>query len=177
MKKKIIFVSILSVFILMILPSITAVEYDVAIKANESYLIDELQGIDLTVFKERIQKINIHEFREGLKDIDVKLTVQVLKGKIKDNTAQPQCIFTLMALIMLLKVLGTIIGSIFAAVSVIVDVVGVILGKIVALTLTVLKPIIKLAVLSLITYFVIAGTIDLSFLCIFILLIILTGGS
>ena len=177
MKQKIIFTSILSIFIIMVMPSIPAIEFDAHVKANESILINELQGIEIRDFKERIQKINIHEFREGLKDIDVKLTVQVLKGKIKDNTAQPQCIFTLMALIMLLKVLGTIIGSIFAAVSVIVDVVGVILGKIVALTLTVLKPIIKLAVLSLITYFVIAGTIDLSFLCIFILLIILTGGS
>ncbi len=43
MKQKIIVVSILSVFILMVLPSIPAVEYDVAIKANESSLIDELQ--------------------------------------------------------------------------------------------------------------------------------------
>jgi hypothetical protein len=74
-------------------------------------------------------------------------------------------------------VLGTIIGSIFAAVSAIIDVVGVILGKIVALALTAFKPIIKLAVLSLIAYFVSAGTIDLIFLCMFILLIILTGGS
>ena len=64
MKQKIIFGSILSVFILMVLPSIPAVEYDAAVKANKSSLIDELQVIDVTDFKERIHKINIHELRE-----------------------------------------------------------------------------------------------------------------
>ena len=177
MKQKIIVVSILSVFILMVLPSIPAVEYDVAIKANESNLIDELQGIDVTDLKERIQKINIYKSREELKNIGVGSAIGGLKGKINDNPVQPQCIVTLMVLIILLKVLGGIIGSIFAAVSAIVDVASVILGKIVALALAVIKPIIKLTLLSLIAYFVIAGIIDLVFLCMFIPLIILTGGS
>ncbi|MCK5258699.1 MAG: hypothetical protein KAJ69_04195 [Thermoplasmatales archaeon] len=177
MKQKIIVVSILSVFILMVLPSIPAVEYDVAIKANESSLIDELQGIDVTDFKERIQKINIHELREELKNIDVRSAVEGLKGKIRDNPAQPQCIVTFIALILLLKLFGSIIGLIFAAVSAIVDAASIILGKIVTLTFAILKPIIKLTVLSLIAYFVIAGMIDLAFLCMFLLLIILTGGS
>ncbi len=79
MKQKIIVVSILSVFILMVLPSIPAVEYDAAVKANESSLIDELQGIAVTDFKEGIQKINIHEFREELKNIDVRSAVEELK--------------------------------------------------------------------------------------------------
>ena len=177
MKQKIIFGIILSVFILMVLPSIPAVEYDAAVKANESSLIDELQGIDVTDFKERIQKINIHELREELKNIDLKNAVEELKEKIKDNPAQPQCIVTFIALILLLKLFGSIIGLIFAAVSVIVDAASVILGKIVALTFAILKPIIKLTVLSLIVYFTIASIIDLSFLCMFLLLILLTGGS
>ena len=177
MKQKIIFGIILSVFILMVLPSIPAVEYDAAVKANESSLIDELQGIDVTDFKERIQKINIHELREELKNIDLKNAVEELKEKIKDNPAQPQCIVTFIALILLLKVFGSIIGLIFAAVSAIVDVASAILGKIVSLAFTILKPIVKLAVLSLILYFVVAALIDLAFLCIFLLLIILTGES
>lgn len=177
MKQKIIVGSILSVFILMVLPSIPAVEYDAAVNANESSLIDELQGIDVTDFKEGIQKINIHEFREEIKNIDVRSAVEELKEILRDNPAQPQCIVTLMALIILLMVLGAIIGSIFAAVSAIVDVASVILGKIIALAFTILKPIVKLTVLSLIAYFVIAALIDLAFLCMFLLLIILTGGS
>ena len=177
MKQKIIFGIILSVFILMVLPSIPAVEYDAAVKANESSLIDELQGIDMTDFKERIQKINIHELREELKNIDLKNAVEELKEKIKDNPAQPQCIVTFIALILLLKVFGSIIGLIFTAVSTIVDIASAILGKIVTLAFTILKPIVKLAVLSLIVYFVVAALIDLAFLCIFLLLIILTGES
>ena len=179
MKQKIMVVSIISVFILMVLPSIPAVEYDVTIKANESNLIDELQGLDVTDLKERIQKINIYKSREELKNIGVGSAIGGLKGKINDNPVQPQCIVTLIliVLIILLKVLGGIIGSIFAAVSAIVDVASVILGKIVALALAVIKPIIKLTLLSLIAYFVIAGIIDLVFLCMFIPLIILTGGS
>jgi len=177
MKQKIIFESILSVFILMVLPSIPAVEYDAAVKANRSSLIDELQVIDVTDIKERIHKINIHELREEIKNIDVKNAVEELKEKIKDNPVQPVCIVTFIALILLLKVFGSIIGLIFAAVSAIVDVASAILGKIVTLAITILKPVVKLAVLSLIVYFVVAALIDLSFLCMFLLLIILTGGS
>jgi len=177
MKKKIIFGSILSVFILMLLPSIPAVEYDVAVKANERSLIYELQGIDVTDFKERIQKININEFREELKNIDIRNAVEELNEKIKDNPAQHQCIITFLSLILILKVFGSIIGLIFAAVSAIVDVSSAILGKIITLTLTILKPIVKLTILSLILYFAIAALIDLAFFCIFFLLILLTGGS
>ena len=177
MKKKIIFGSMLSVFILMMLPSIPAVKYDVAVKANESSLIDELQDIDVTDFKERIQKINIHELREELKNINIKNAVEELKEKIKENPAQPQCIVTFMALILLLKVFGSIIGLIFAAVSAIVDVASIILNKIIVLALTILKPIVKLTILSLIVYFLIAALIDLAFLCMFLLLKLLTGGS
>ena len=177
MKQKIIFGIILSVFILMVLPSIPAVEYDAAVKTNESSLIDELQGIDVTDFKERIQEINIHELREELKNIDLKNAVEELKERIKDNPAQPQCIVTFIALILLLKLFRSIIGLIFDAISAIVDAASVILEKIVALTFAMLKPIIKLTILSLIAYFVIAAMIDLAFLCFFLMLIILTGGS
>ena len=177
MKKKIIFGSILSVFILMVLPSIPALEYDTAVKANKSSLINELQCIDMTEFKERTQKININQMREKLKNINVKNVVEELKEKINDNPVQPQCIVTFIALILLLKVFGFIIGLIFAAVSTIVDLASAILGKIVTLALTILKPVVKLAVLSLIVYFVVAAFIDLAFLCMFLLLIILTGGS
>jgi len=177
MKQKIIFGSILSVFILMVLPSIPAVEYDAAIEANESVFIDKLQGIDVTDFKEGIQKINIQELREELKNIDVRNAFEELKEKIKDNPAQPQCIVTFIALILLLKLFRSIIGLIFDAISVIVDAASVILEKIVTLTFAILKPIIKLTVLSLIAYFVIAAMIDLAFLCMFLLLTILTGGS
>jgi len=161
----------------MVLPSIPALEYDAAMKANESNLIDELKGVDVTDFQERIQKINIHELREELKNIDVRNAVEQLKEKIKDNPGQPQCIVTFMALILLLKLFVSIIGLIFAAVSTIVDVASIILNKIVALTFAILKPIIKLTILSLIAYFLIAAIIDLSFLCIFLMLILLTGGS
>jgi len=177
MKKKIIFGSILSVFILMLLPSIPAVEYDVAVKANERSLIYELQGIDVTDFKERIQKINIYELREELKNIDIRNIVEELNEKIKDNPIQNQLIITFMALILILKVFGSIIGLIFTAVSAIVDVASAILGRIITLALTILKPIVKLTIVGLIVYFAIAALIDLAFLCMFFLLIILTGGS
>ena len=66
--------------------------------------------------------------REELKNIDVRNAVEELKEKIKDNPAQPQCIVTFIALIVLLRVFGAIIGLIFAAVSAIVDVASIILG-------------------------------------------------
>jgi len=177
MKKKIIFASVLSVFILMLLPSIPAVEYDVAIKANETSFIDRIQNINMAEFKEKIQNMDIHEFREKIKNIDARSAIEELKEISEDNSAQPQCVILFITLIVLLKVFGTIIGLIFAAVGVIVDIIGILLVKIVALAFAILKPIIKLTVLGLMAYFTIAAIIDLSFLCFFLLLIILTGGS
>ena len=124
---------------------------------------------------EKIQKINIPILSGEIKNIDMRNALEELTEKLKDNLTQPQCIILFIALITFLQKFGKILSFIFAIVSAVIDTFGTILGKLTALTIAMLKPIIKITVFGLMAYFSIAAIIDTSFLCIFILLIILAG--
>ena len=56
MKKKIAFISILIFFILLIVPSIPALEFNVSLKAQKQYIINKIQNLDINDFKEEIEK-------------------------------------------------------------------------------------------------------------------------
>jgi hypothetical protein len=105
MKKKVIFGSLLAVFLMMMLPSVPAVEYNTAVEANESRILDELQNIDLDELKVKIQSIDIKSLKEDL----------------KDDPAVPLCFpiggiifYTLIALI-LLRILFYVISAVVGA--------------------------------------------------------------
>ncbi len=128
MKKKIIFGSLLAVFLMMMLPSVPAVEYNTAVEANESRILDELQNIDLEELKVKIQSIDIKSFKEEL----------------KNDPALPQCFaipYAIIALIILCVIFG-VLGAIGAIVALIIKIVIalitgsiVIIGKIASLVL------------------------------------------
>jgi len=80
MKKKLIFGSLLAVFLLAMLPSVAAVEFNAAVEANESRILDEFQNMNIDELKEKILKMNVEE--EQLKE---------LQKQLKDDTASPQC--------------------------------------------------------------------------------------
>jgi len=80
MKKKLIFVSLLAVFLLSILPSVPAVEFSAAVEANESRILDELQKMNIDELKEKILNMNVEE--EQLKEF---------QKQINDDTAGSQC--------------------------------------------------------------------------------------
>ena len=56
MKKKILIGSILAVFILMLLPSISAVEYKTFSEAKKLSIIEKIESIDVEEFNEKIKK-------------------------------------------------------------------------------------------------------------------------
>ena len=117
MKKKIIFGSLLAVFLMMMLPSVPAVEYNTAVEANESRILDELRNIDLEELKIKIQSIDIKSFKEEL----------------KDDPALPLCFpisgiifYTLIALILLrivFYVISTVVGVLAGVIGTIASVV------------------------------------------------------
>ena len=47
MRKKIIFGSLFAVFLIMMIPSISAIEYNTVEKANESRIIEKIQKMDI----------------------------------------------------------------------------------------------------------------------------------
>ena len=83
MKTKLIIGSILAIFILLMVPSVPAVEYNVAIETNKTTLIEELQTIDIDELEQRLKNINNEKIQDRLKSIDFDL----LKQKIEEITA------------------------------------------------------------------------------------------
>ena len=177
MKKKIIIWSLFVFFILIMTPSISAVEFDAAMGENKQRFINDIRKIDMSEFKERIQKIGIHKLRKEIRNINVKSSFEKWEEKLGNNPAQPQCIITFMALLIIINLFGKIVGLIFSIIAPLLDILIVILSRIANLIIAIITPIIKITIAGLIAYFSIAAIIDLFFLSIFLLLILLRGGS
>ncbi len=88
MKKKIIFGSLLAVFLMMMLPAVPAVEYNTAIEVNESHLFEEIQSMNIDELKEKILNLNVED--EELKEF---------QKQLNDDTASPQRIRLVLRLI------------------------------------------------------------------------------
>jgi len=73
MKKTIVFGSLLACFLMLMIPTVSAVEYQTVVDANESYLINEIQNkkLDIQTFSNKIKDINIREIREELHNINI----------------------------------------------------------------------------------------------------------
>ena len=80
MNKKIIFGSLLSVFIIFILPSVPAVEYNATLESNEPGVINEIKYKDIKDFEERFKNIDHEELKERIKNSDLR----ELKEKIQN---------------------------------------------------------------------------------------------
>jgi len=91
MKKKIIFGSLLAVFLMMMLPAVPAVEYNTAIEVNESRLFEEIQNMNIDELKEKILNMNVED--EELKEF---------QKQLNDDSASPQCIRLALRLICML---------------------------------------------------------------------------
>jgi hypothetical protein len=113
MKRKIIFGSLLAVFLLSMLPSVPAVEFNAAVEANESRIIEHIQAIDIS------------KLREEIKNIDVNDLFGEIKGELKENNIQPQC-FTIILLIikLFLRIIGKTIGFIGKTIGFIASLIG-----------------------------------------------------
>ncbi len=122
MKKKIIFGSLLAVFLLSMLPSVPAVEFNAAVEANESRIIAHIQAIDIS------------ELREEIKNIDVNGLFGEINGELKENDILPQC-FTIILLIikLFLRIIGKTIGFIFGAIGKTIGFIGKTIGFITSL--------------------------------------------
>lgn len=173
MKQKILYGTIFTIIIILLVPSIPAIEYNSSIRTIDSDNITKIKNRDLKELLTTIKKNEIYKFREGIKNIDFRSTVE----KLKDHSAQPQCIIILMTIKILVKVFGSIMGVIINGISSIIDIIVLIISKIIEIAFAILKPIIKLTVLALIIYFIVIAIIDLSFLSFFIFLILLGRGS
>ena len=73
MKKKILFGSLLAVILMLMIPNVSAVEYQTVVDANESYFIQEIQNrnLDIDLLKGKLRDMNIRELRETIQNINI----------------------------------------------------------------------------------------------------------
>jgi hypothetical protein len=88
MRKKMIFVSLLAVFLMMMLPAVPAVEYNTAIEVNESRLFEEIQNMNIDELKEKILNMNVEDAE-----------LKEFQKQLNDDTASPQRIRLVLRLI------------------------------------------------------------------------------
>jgi len=105
MRKKIIFGSLLAIFLMLMIPSISAIEYNTVIDANESYII------------EKIQKMDISESKGIIKDIDINNILKQMKEKLNNEEPKPQFIFSL--LFILIAIIATVLAIIASTIGLI----------------------------------------------------------
>ena len=134
MKKKIIFGSLLAVFLMMMLPSVPAVEYNTTVEANESRILDELQNIDLEELKAKIQSIDIKGFKEELNN----------DPALPRCFAIPYAIIALVILCVIFGVLGAIGVTVGLILSVIISLIVGVLGAIGSIVVLIIKIVIAL---------------------------------
>jgi hypothetical protein len=124
MKGKILFGSIFSVCILLLLPSIPAVEYKVAIDSNEIEVngLMKIIQFDITDIKEKIKDIDHKELEENLKNVvfkslkdkindnDFQNMINQLDIEINDQDSEPKFIIILSLIKLVLRIISFIVG-------------------------------------------------------------------
>ncbi|MCX6666070.1 MAG: hypothetical protein NT038_08465 [Euryarchaeota archaeon] len=93
MKRTILLGSLFVISLLLIIPSIPAVQYKTVMDTNTSKLIEGIKTLDFDVLEQKLKSINNPKIQEKLKSIDFSL----LKQKIKSLGSSP--IFNLQDLI------------------------------------------------------------------------------
>ena len=110
MRKKIIIGSLFVALIMMLLPSVPAVEFNTAEETYKSHILEQIKNMDIEELKAQLQDMDIEELKAALEG---------------DNPILPTCIiFCLILLRLLLGVFGLIAGII----GVIIGIFGTLLG-------------------------------------------------
>lgn len=132
MKKKIIFGSMLTTFIILMIPSISAIEYDNIVDENKINFYTKFESIDLNNILDKLKNTNDKPFIDDI-FITFKNLINGLNNQLFDDPEQPLffpilgIVFYGLIAIIILSVLFSIFNSIFTIVKLIL---GVIIGSI-----------------------------------------------
>jgi len=152
--KKIIFGSILAIFILLMSPSIPAIEYNSISDENELKVFQKIKDIEMNIndLKEQLkniedtelkEKINIKELKEKIEKIDLINLFKESKYIYKNQPAQPNCII-LLVLKIIFKLISTILNLGVEILFLIIDTIVVIFKILISVPVTVVQNIIAM---------------------------------
>lgn len=106
MRKTIIFGSILACFLMLMVPNVSAIEYQTVEDEFETQLF------------EKIQYINYEDLREQIKEINLKDVTETITEKMGDDNPQPGIIITLLFIV--IAIIATILATLSAGIMLLV---------------------------------------------------------
>ena len=92
MYRKIVFGSLLACFLMLMIPTVSAVEYQTVVDANESYLMQELQDkdLDLAALKDKLKNMNVRELREVIQNINTDELKETIMLEVENSDLTEQ---------------------------------------------------------------------------------------
>lgn len=106
MRKTILFGSLIACFLMLMVPNVSAIEYQTVEDAFETQLL------------EKIQYINYDDLREQIKEINSKDVLETITEKLVDDNPQPGIIITLLFIV--IAIIATILATISAGIMLLV---------------------------------------------------------
>jgi hypothetical protein len=79
-------VSIAAVFVLLMTPSISAVQYNTAVESNKAQILEQIRSMNVDELREKIKNLDLQEVKEKLKNIDSNERLQLLQTFIKSSS-------------------------------------------------------------------------------------------
>ena len=70
--------SIVAVFVLLMTPSISAVQYNTAVESNKAQILQQMQSMNIDELREKIKNLDFQELKEKLKNIGSNERIQLL---------------------------------------------------------------------------------------------------
>lgn len=176
MKMKLVFGSLISICLLLMLPTVNAIEYQTSQDVKYEYLINSIQDFNLKefdFFEQLDENRLICLIKENQNGLSTELLINELKQNILETSSQPQCFLMFLSLIVILRACFNVINFIFSIISGSLNIAWVILEKIISSAITLIKTILKVFIVFLIIYVIVTGVIDIFFLFIYIIKMIL----
>ena len=87
MKKTIVFGSLLACFLMLMIPTVSAVEYQTVVDANESYFMQEIQNrnLEIDLLKDKLKDIDIKEVKQAIRNINIEELKEKILIEIKNS--------------------------------------------------------------------------------------------
>ncbi|MBN2602869.1 MAG: hypothetical protein JXA91_01900, partial [Candidatus Thermoplasmatota archaeon] len=165
-----------SIFVILMLPTVNAVEYQTTQDAKYEYLINLIYDFNQKDF-DFFEQLDVNQLISLIKinknGFSTDLLMSELKQNILETSPQPQCFLMFLSLIAILRACFNIVNFIFSIISGFLDLAWVILEKIISSAITLIKTILKIIIVFLIIYVIVTGVIDIFFLFVYIIKMIL----
>ncbi len=81
-------ISIVAVFVLLMTPSISAVQYNTAVESNKAQILEQMRSMNIDELREKIKNVDIQELKEKIKNIDGNEKKQLLQSFIKSSDSK-----------------------------------------------------------------------------------------